>query len=87
MKAILVVTMFLFGSAFWAPPADWVVPARSEYQPQQRIAKGFVYLPEIGGMMQIRFGQWFTEMAAVLVLGGLGAVITRCGTKEQRPAE
>ena len=70
--AILVILLY--------PPADFVSPATEGDQvmalkhagsPETRINRGFLFISEVGGMTQIRYTQWFTEFAVVLLAGAM----------------
>lgn len=63
------------------PPADYVTPATGPHSvgdvtlagnPELRTARGFTFISEIGGQVQIRYAQWLTEF---LIAGAVIAVI------------
>jgi hypothetical protein len=67
------IPLALLALAFLFPPADRVTPAtRDEHygerivagDPERRANQGFVFFTEIGGNIQIRWGQWFVLMGA-----------------------
>jgi len=63
------------------PPADIVAPARQTTEiggmtinspsPEMRYGRGLVFITDIGGQLQIRFAQWYTEMAATACVAAI----------------
>jgi hypothetical protein len=52
--------------------------------PERRSDDGFTLLGSVGGSRQIRFAQWYTEMGAVFVLGGLWVLILQVNKKSDK---
>jgi hypothetical protein len=60
------------------PPVDYVTPATRGYQvgdtttagqPERRINRGFVFIGNVGGPVQIRYGQWFVQLGMTVIVG------------------
>lgn len=87
MRKITIFIGLLMLAIFLYPPSDRVTPATGGTQygsyvtagtSEQRYNAGFVYIGDVGGSIQIRYGQWLAQMGGAFALGCvLGALVKR----------
>lgn len=86
------IPLALLALAFAFPPADYVTPATRDTilgdrtipgDNERRSSAGFVFFGEIGGRIQIRWGQWFVLMGAC---GGVAYFLSGRNAKKATPS-
>jgi hypothetical protein len=70
MKFVVLVVLIVMTITTSFPPTDVVISASGV---TLRENNGFTFLPRVGGAIQIRYGQWFTQLGMTLLVG-LGAI-------------
>jgi len=86
MKITSIIVMLALAAIASFPPTDFVAPATDGRRigdmtfpgtPERRINRGFEFISEVGGPVQIRYPQWFTQIGMGLVVGGIALFIFR----------
>ena len=72
MKITATIVMLGLAAIALFPPTDYVYPPESAFSYSgERVNGGFKFISEVGGQLEIRYMQWFTEIGIGVVIGGI----------------